>query len=60
MGGSAKNWRIQHNRLHHTFTNVHEMDPRCKPNGITSFFSRCAFKKIHKLQHIYMLGFSMG
>ena len=26
VGGSAKNWRIQHNKLHHTYTNVHEMD----------------------------------
>ena len=24
LGGSAKNWRIQHNRLHHTFTNIRE------------------------------------
>ena len=27
VGGSSKNWKIQHNRMHHTFTNVHDMDP---------------------------------
>ena len=37
MGGSAKNWRIQHNRLHHTFTNVHEMDPDVSPMGLFVF-----------------------
>ena len=26
MGGSDENWRIQHNVLHHTYTNVTGMD----------------------------------
>ena len=53
MGGSAKNWRIQHNRLHHTFTNVHEMDPDVSPMGLLRFSPDAPLKKIHKLQHIY-------
>ena len=53
MGGSAKNWRIQHNRLHHTFTNVHELDPDVSPMGLLRFSPDAPLKKIHKLQHIY-------
>ncbi|HLU87573.1 MAG TPA: fatty acid desaturase, partial [Taishania sp.] len=26
VGGSDLNWRIQHNVLHHTYTNVHDLD----------------------------------
>ena len=37
VGGSAKNWRIQHNKLHHTFTNVHEMDPDVSPLPMLRF-----------------------
>ena len=53
LGGSAKNWRIQHNRLHHTYTNIHEMDPDVSPMGLLRFSPDAPLKKIHKLQHIY-------
>ena len=53
LGGSAKNWRIQHNRLHHTFTNIHEMDPDVSPMGLLRFSPDAPLKKIHRLQHIY-------
>jgi linoleoyl-CoA desaturase len=26
LGGNAYNWEVQHNRLHHTYTNIHEVD----------------------------------
>lgn len=53
LGGSAKNWKIQHNRLHHTYTNVHEMDPDINPIGLLRFSPKAQLKKIHKYQHIY-------
>ena len=53
LGGSAKNWRIQHNRLHHTFTNIHEMDPDVSPMGLLRFSPDAPLKKIHRLQYIY-------
>ena len=53
LGGNAYNWEVQHNRLHHTYTNIHEVD-----EDITGkFLLRLSFqekqKYIHRFQHIY-------
>ena len=53
LGGSAKNWKIQHNRLHHTYTNIHDMDPDISPMGLLRFSPKAELKKIHKYQYIY-------
>jgi linoleoyl-CoA desaturase len=53
LGGSAKNWRIQHNRLHHTFTNVDGLDPDVTPMPLLRFCPTAPKKKIHKFQHYY-------
>ena len=53
LGGSAKNWKIQHNKLHHTFTNIHEMDPDIGPLPILRFSPDTNLLKIHRFQHIY-------
>ena len=53
VGGSAKNWKIQHNRMHHTFTNVHEMDPDISPLPILRFSPNAKYFGFHKYQHIY-------
>ena len=52
IGGYAINWRIQHNVLHHTYTNIHEHDedialPACFGSNLTHN------SKVHKLQFIY-------
>lgn len=53
LGGNAYNWEVQHNRLHHTYTNVHDVD-----EDITGkFLLRLSYgekqKSIHRFQHIY-------
>lgn len=53
LGGNAYNWEVQHNQLHHTYTNIHEID-----EDITGkFLLRLNFsekkKWIHRFQHIY-------
>ena len=53
VGGSAKNWKIQHNRMHHTFTNVHEMDPDISPLPMLRFSPNAKYFSFHKYQHIY-------
>lgn len=53
LGGSALNWRIQHNVLHHSFTNVHDLDDDIKPPGILRFSPNEPVKKIHKYQVYY-------
>jgi linoleoyl-CoA desaturase len=34
VGGNAFNWKVQHNVLHHTYTNIHEVDEDISPRGI--------------------------
>lgn len=53
VGASAFNWKIQHNVLHHTFTNVHEEDEDISPRGALRLTPYSPWKKIHKYQFIY-------
>lgn len=46
-------WKIQHNVLHHTYTNVEGMDDDININGILRFSPHKEKKKIHKFQYIY-------
>ena len=34
MGAGAFNWKVQHNVLHHTYTNIHDVDEDISPRGI--------------------------
>ena len=53
IGGSSFTWKIQHNVLHHSFTNIYKLDEdiddkpflRLSPHGIK--------KSYHRFQHIY-------
>jgi linoleoyl-CoA desaturase len=55
LGGSSFTWKIQHNVLHHTYTNVYGLDEdiedkpflRLSPNGKRQF--------IHRFQHLYAI-----
>ncbi|MBS1652016.1 MAG: acyl-CoA desaturase [Bacteroidetes bacterium] len=53
LGGHANNWKIQHNVIHHTYTNVHEVDEDIAPPGFLRFEPHSKLKKIHSLQFIY-------
>lgn len=53
VGGNAFNWRIQHNVLHHTYTNVHDVDEDISPRGILRMTPHGEWKQIHRLQHVY-------
>ena len=53
VGGSDVNWRIQHNVLHHTYTNVTGYDEDIDPGKIMRFTPRAERLGIHKYQHIY-------
>ncbi|MFT6715865.1 MAG: linoleoyl-CoA desaturase [Saprospiraceae bacterium] len=55
VGANALNWRIQHNILHHTYTNIDGLDDDIKaPVGALRFSPHQPKKKIHKYQHIYV------
>jgi linoleoyl-CoA desaturase len=53
LGGYSLNWKIQHNVIHHTYTNVHEHDEDIAPPGIMRFEPHAERKWVHKLQFLY-------
>ena len=53
VGASAFNWKIQHNVLHHTFTNVHDEDEDISPRGALRLSPHSKWKWAHKFQHFY-------
>jgi linoleoyl-CoA desaturase len=53
LGGSANNWKIQHNVLHHTYTNVDGMDEDIDPGKPLRFTPHKQKRKAHKYQHLY-------
>jgi len=53
LGGSSFNWKVQHNVMHHTYTNVHEEDEDIDPRGVLRFSPHTEWKKMHKYQPIY-------
>jgi linoleoyl-CoA desaturase len=53
VGANSFNWKMQHNVLHHTFTNVHEEDEDIGSRGVLRFTPHSQWKKAHRYQHIY-------
>ncbi|MCW3076418.1 MAG: Linoleoyl-CoA desaturase [Bacteroidetes bacterium] len=53
LGGHSINWRIQHNVIHHTYTNVHNHDEDIMPPGFMRFEPHAERKSVHKLQFLY-------
>ena len=53
LGVSSSNWINQHNRLHHTYTNIYEHDEDVHGKGLFRFTKDAPRNKIHKFQHVY-------
>lgn len=53
IGGNAFTWKVQHNMLHHTYTNIEGFDEDIEPKGSLRLSKCTPLKKIHKFQHIY-------
>jgi linoleoyl-CoA desaturase len=53
VGGNSLNWKIQHNVLHHTYTNVHEVDEDISPRGVLRMAPTEIWRPFHKYQHMY-------
>jgi linoleoyl-CoA desaturase len=53
VGGYSINWRIQHNVLHHTYTNLEGLDEDIDTMGILRLSPRQPWRPIHRYQHIY-------
>ncbi len=53
LAGNAYNWQIQHNVLHHTFTNIHGHDEDLAAGRILRFSKHSKWFPYHKYQHFY-------
>jgi linoleoyl-CoA desaturase len=53
VGGNAFNWKVQHNVLHHTYTNIHDVDEDISPRGVLRLCPHGEWKPFHRFQHFY-------
>ena len=54
LGGNPTNWKIQHNVLHHTFTNVEGFDEDIDaPVKLLRFSPHTEWRHVHKYQYLY-------
>ncbi len=57
LGGSIFNWRLQHNVLHHTYTNVINMDDDINDKLVLRFSPHTEARSYHRFQWIYAFAF---
>ncbi len=53
LAGNVYNWKVQHNVLHHTFTNIQGHDEDIDAGRIIRFTKHAKWLKIHKFQKYY-------
>lgn len=53
VGGYSLNWRIQHNVLHHTYTNLDGLDEDIDAGMIIRMSPRKPYRNFYRFQHIY-------
>lgn len=53
VGGYHVNWKIQHNILHHTYTNIEGLDGDIDAGIFLRFSPHSKHYKMHKFQHLY-------
>jgi linoleoyl-CoA desaturase len=53
VGANAFNWKIQHNIMHHTFTNIHDEDEDISPRGVLRLSPYSDWKSMHRYQYLY-------
>jgi linoleoyl-CoA desaturase len=53
IGANAFNWKVQHNIMHHSFTNVHDEDEDISPRGALRLSPHTKWKRLHRYQFIY-------
>lgn len=53
LGGSSLNWKLQHNILHHTYTNITHMDEDIEDKLVLRFSPHTQVKAVHRFQWLY-------
>jgi linoleoyl-CoA desaturase len=57
LGSNVLNWKMQHNLLHHTYTNIEGYDQDIGSRGPIRLSQFAPLKKIHKYQYIHAFFF---
>ncbi len=57
LGADPKVWKIQHNVLHHTYTNIEGADEDIEPRFVLRFSPNQPLRWFHKYQHFYAFFF---
>ncbi len=57
LGGSVFNWKLQHNILHHTYTNITHLDEDIDNKLVLRFSPHTKAHKIHRFQKFYAIFF---
>jgi linoleoyl-CoA desaturase len=55
LAGNVYNWQVQHNVLHHTYTNIHEHDEDLEAGRILRFSKHAKWHRFHRFQHFYSI-----
>ena len=55
LAGNVYNWQVQHNVLHHTYTNIHGHDEDLEAGRILRFTEHSRWRRFHKFQHVYSI-----
>lgn len=55
LAGNVYNWQVQHNVLHHTYTNIPGHDEDLDAGRIIRFTKEAKWHKFHKFQHYYSI-----
>ncbi|WP_093024453.1 fatty acid desaturase family protein [Pustulibacterium marinum] len=55
LAGNVYNWKVQHNVLHHTYTNIHGHDEDLDAGRIIRFTHHAKWHRFHKFQHYYSI-----
>ena len=53
LSGNVYNWKVQHNVLHHTFTNIKDHDEDIDAGRIIRFSKHSQWLGVHKFQKYY-------
>ena len=53
IGGNAFNWKVQHNVLHHTYTNIYDVDEDISPRGAMRMAPESPWRPFHRYQFVY-------
>nr|WP_236002914.1 acyl-CoA desaturase [Luteirhabdus pelagi] len=53
LAGNVYNWQVQHNVLHHTYTNIHGHDEDLDAGRVIRFSQHAKWRWFHRFQHYY-------